>query len=228
MADLLTAGTEALWEAAFRTGDYAEADALLRGALDQVNGDRATEAAVLNLLGWLMHFQALDRGCDPTFADDEEALFRRALAIRRDIGDLGGVAGSLFGVGLVHQVLHDDFATAMPYFWEALELADEHADELTRSEVHRHVGFYHVFAAEQLDEGVRHLRISLDLRHSHGDDRWTPSGTLALGEAELARGNRTEAMKLLNEAVREARAARLSPRGIARAEDTLRAAESCT
>jgi hypothetical protein len=114
-------------------------------------------AAVLHQLGMLMHFQALDRGRDATLAADEEALFQQALRLRRAAGDLAGVAESLFGVGLVHQVLRDDSATAIPYFREALPLADEHAGDLTRSEVHRHVG-----AVDQAKQaGLRPERIAM-------------------------------------------------------------------
>jgi tetratricopeptide (TPR) repeat protein len=227
-AELLAAGAEALTEAAFRTGEYAGAAALLRAALGraEADGDRAVEAAALDRLGWLLHFGAIDRGLERADADAEEALFQRALTIRRELGDPAGTAASLFGVGLVHQVLRRDWVTAMPYFREALALAEEHGDELTRSEVHRHIGFSHLVHDGQLDEALRHLRISLDLREQRGDPRWTPSGTLALGQAQLVAGNRAEAVRLLRAAVRQSREAGLRQRRIEQAEDWLRRAES--
>lgn len=224
-AELAAAGTEALVEAAFRTGDYTEADTLLTSAREQAT-DPVTEAAVLHQLGMLMHFQALDRGRDATLAADEEALFQQALRLRREAGDLAGVAESLFGVGLVHQVLRDDSATAIPYFREALPLADEHAGDLTRSEVHRHVGFYYALVDVQPDKALHHLRESLELRETFGDQRWLPSGTLALGEAELDLGDRDTALRLLRAAVAQAKQARLRPERIAMAEEALRDAET--
>ncbi len=212
-------------EAAFRTGDYTEAQALLDAAREQVDGP-ATEAAVLHQLGWLMHFQALDRDRDATLAAEEEELFQQALRLRRGLGDLGGVAESLFGVGLVHQVLRADSAAAMPYFTEALTLADEHADVMTRSEVHRHVGFYYAIEDVQPDKALHHLRLSLELREADGDDRWLPGGTLALGEAELELGDRTEGLRYLRAAVAQAKQARLRPDRIAMAEQILRGAEA--
>lgn len=225
---LLAAGAEAMIEAAFRTGDYTDAEAMLQSALvrARADGDRFTESAGLDRLGWLMHFQALDQGLDQADADAEEALFQQALAIRRDIEDLAGVAGSLFGVGLVHQVLRRDWDAAMPYYWEALALADEHGDEITRSEVHRHVGFFYLVRDVQPDKARHHLRISQQLREVHGDPRWIPSGTLALGQAELRLGNRAEAVRHLREAVRQAREARLRRERIEAAEESLRRAES--
>jgi tetratricopeptide (TPR) repeat protein len=225
--DLLADGWEALAEAAFRTGDYADAEAALAAARDAAgrDGDRASEAAALHRLGMLMHFQALDRGVDATFAGDEEALFQRALEIRREIGDLGGVAGSLFGIGLVHQVLRGDWDAAMPYFREALAL-DEHADLLDRSEVHRHVGFFYLVKEVQPEKAVEHLRISLDLREAYGDPRWTYGGLIALGEAEVEAGRRPEGVAHLRDAVRIAREAGIRADRLARAAETLRQAEA--
>jgi tetratricopeptide (TPR) repeat protein len=227
-AELLAAGAEALLEAAFRTGDYADIQTRLQAARVRAgaDGDRATKAAALDRLGWLLHFQALDHGVEHADADAEEALFQQALAIRRDIQDPAGVAGSLFGVGLVQQVLRRDWDAAMPYFWEALALADQHGDELTRSEVHRHVGFFYLVNDVQPDRALHHLRISLQLRERHGDPRWIPSGTLALGQGELAAGNRAEAIRRLREAVGQARAAGLRQRRIDQAEEALRRAEA--
>ncbi len=218
-----TGGWEALTEAAFRTGDYAEARALLEKNLAEADGD-AAEATASHELGWLLHFEALDRLIDGGEAGDidaEQALFQRALTIRRDLKDNGGVAQSAFGLGLVHQVLRQDWVTAVPLFQEALDLAE---DLLTKSEAHRHMGFYHLYEAKQADQAVHHLRASLDLRHEYGDDRWTPSGTLSLGQAYLAAGNETEGIRLLKQAVQEARDAGLHPRRITRAEEALREA----
>ncbi|HEX5117746.1 MAG TPA: tetratricopeptide repeat protein [Pseudonocardiaceae bacterium] len=224
--DLLAAGNEALLEAAFRTGDYTEAQTLLRQAFEQAGDGSAAEADVLDRLGWLSHFQALDRGIDATHVDDELASFQRALTIRREIGDPGGVAGALFGIAVAHHVLRGDWDTAMPFLWEALELADPHADDLTRSEVHRHVGFYYLVRDVRPERAIEHLTISQDLRERHGDPRWIPSGIVALGEAHLEFGHRDEAVRLLRDAVRLAKEANLHPRRIGWAADALRRAES--
>jgi len=109
-SELLAAGREAILEAAFRTGEYEEGDRAAAGGADraEADGDRAVEAAAVDQLAWSMHFQALDRDREGADPDAEEALFRRALAIWRELGDQGGVAAGLFGVGLVHQVLRRD------------------------------------------------------------------------------------------------------------------------
>jgi tetratricopeptide (TPR) repeat protein len=223
--DLLAEGWEALQEAAFRIGAYDEAEELLRAALDRAGDDRATEAGILLRLGWLMHFRALDRGRDTAYAAEEDSLFQLALAVFRDIGDDAGMAGAMFGLGLVRQVLRRDSAAAIPYFREALSHA-EHADLITRSEIHRHIGFHHVVGDVRLAEARRHLRISQELREEHGDPRWIPGGLVALGELELECRNRDEAVRLLREGVRKAREANLVDERVAMAEEALRKAEA--
>lgn len=217
---------EAMTEAAFRTGDFSVAERLLADARAAAT-DPAAEAAVLHQQGWLMHWRALEsivdgqvRESDP---DAEEVLFQRALDLRRTVGDRAGVAASLFGVGLVRQVLRHDSAGAIGLFREALPLAE---DLLTRSELHRHIGFYHLVDEKVYDEALRHLRISLELREKHGDPRWVPSGTLAVGQALLMAGRRAEAADVLRVALDQTRAAGLRPQRVAQAEDWLSRAES--
>jgi tetratricopeptide (TPR) repeat protein len=227
-AELLAAGTEATIDAAFRTGEYGGPEALLQEALRlaRADGDRAAEAGTLDRLGWLLHFQALDRDLEGAEPEAEEALFQEALAIRRELGDLAGTAASLFGAGLVHQVLRRDWTAAMPYYREALQLADQHADALVRSECHRHVGFYYAVEDVQPEEAVRHLRTSLDLRERWGDPRWVPSGTFALGMAEVGAGRRSDGIALIRRSIQQARDAGLSERRIRSFEDWLRRAEA--
>ena len=132
-------------------------------------------------------------------------------------------------MGLVFQVLHDEWAAAMPYFWQALDLSralEERGDLYARSEVHRHVGFYYHVEADIPGEAVRHLQISLELREEHGDPRLIPSALVSLGEAELAAGNSERAIELLTRAVADSRAAGLLPRRVEDAERALREAQA--
>ncbi len=84
----------------------------------------------LDGLAWLTHFRALDRDREEAHPDAEEALFQRSLAIRRELGDQAGTAASLFGLALVHQVLRQDSAAAIPYLREAMKLAGCRAERL--------------------------------------------------------------------------------------------------
>jgi tetratricopeptide (TPR) repeat protein len=226
--DTLAAGNEAMIEAAFRTGEYDAAERTFQELLTRAraDGDRALEAAVLDRQAMLMHFRALDD--DPAKADSEgeEALFQQALEIRRGLADPAGTAESLFGLGLVHQVLRQDWETAMHYYWEALELADRYGDLLLRSEVHRHVGFYYAMSDLQSDKALEHLRISHELRAELGDPRWIPGGTIALGIAELADGLREQGLAHVRQAVAQAHEAGLSAERIAWMEQFLAKAEA--
>jgi tetratricopeptide (TPR) repeat protein len=224
-------GIEAMTEAAFRTGDFSVAEKLLGDALSAAP-DPAAEAAALHQLGWLMHWRAIEsmvdgqiRESDP---DAEEALFQRALDLRRGLDDRAGIAASLFGVGLVRQVLRGDPRGSIGLFREALALAEEHADLITRSEIHRHIGFYHLVEEKRYDEALRYLRISLELRERHSDPRWIPSGTLAIGQALLMAGRPAEAAATLRIALDQSRSAGLRPQRIAQAEDWLSRAAAAT
>ncbi len=227
--ETLAAGNEAMVEAAFRTGDYEPAERTFQELLTRAraDGDRALEAAVLDRQAMLMHFRALEDDDPGTAdADGEEALFQQALEIRRALGDQAGTAESLFGLGLVHQVLRRDWDAAMPHYWEALDLAERHGDLLLRSEVHRHIGFYYAMSDLQSDKALEHLRISHELRAELGDPRWIPGGTVALGIAELADGLRERGLAHVREAVAQAQEAGLSAHRVAWMRDFLAKAEA--
>ena len=89
-----------------------------------------------------------------------------------------------------------------------------------------HVGFHYLVGDVRPEEAVRHLRCSLELRHEWGDPRWVPSGTLALGWAELAAGRRSEGIEHIRQAARESRDAGLFERRTRAAEDWVRRAEA--
>ena len=192
-------------------------------------GDRKAEARALGGLGMVRHHRCIARlvaGGAPDDADvaAEEELMSGALAIWRETGDAAGTARALFGVGLVFQVLHRDWAAAMPYYWQAYGLAEaveESGDLYACSEIHRHLGFYYLIEDVRPAEAVRRLGYSLALRERLGDPRRIPSGLVALGEAELAAGNLPRAVELLSRAVRLARKAALLPWRIQDAERVL-------
>jgi tetratricopeptide (TPR) repeat protein len=255
---LLVAGEEALTDAAFRTGDFGTARELLGAAHAEAMlcTDVGVQASATDLVGMLAHYQNITTlmSGSPVSQDDidaEERLFRQALASWQQLGEPADMAQSLFGLGLVYQVLHSDWTAAMPYYWQALGLittqqaggeqeaaspeepggpektsAQQAGRLYLRSEVHRHVGFYFLVEASQPAEAVRHLQISLDLREELGDQRRIPSGLVALGQAELEAGSRDRAIELLRRAVDESRAAGLMPERIKDAEQALAEAEA--
>jgi tetratricopeptide (TPR) repeat protein len=238
IAGLLADGDDALAEALFRTGDFGPARAVLTQAHAEAAAaeDHAGRARALDLLGMVAHSENITRLMtgETIPAGDieaEERLFRAALTAWQEAGAQAATAHSLFGLGLVYQVLHRDWSSAMPYYWQALELAyapDSDGDLYLRSEVHRHVGFYYLAEDEQPLVAVRHLQLSLDLREELGDPRRIPSGQVALGRAELAAGHRERAVEVLTSAVTQAREAGLRAERVADAERALREAQDKT
>jgi tetratricopeptide (TPR) repeat protein len=235
-ASLCAAAEEALTEAAFRSGEFSDAERTFGQALTMArqHGDRSAEARALGGLGLVRHYRAIARLVAGLAPDDaevaaEEELMRGALAIGRETGDAAGTARALFGMGLVFQVLHRDWAAAMPYYWQAYGLAEaveESGDLYACSEIHRHLGFYYLIEDVRPAEAVRRLGYSLALRERLGDARRLPSGLVALGEAEMAAGNLPRAVELLSQAARLAREAGLLPWRIQDAERSLGKAEA--
>jgi tetratricopeptide (TPR) repeat protein len=236
IADLLAAGEEAFADAAFCTGDFSVARGLIEEVLRRATteGDRSSEVLGIERLGLLLHYENITKrmsGVDVSDADvdTEKALFQQALDMRREMSDDPGAALPLFGLGLVAQVLRRDWGTAIPYFREALALVEASGDAIdlyTQSEVHRHIGFYYLVEDIQLGQALRHLQRSLDLREQLGDPRRIPSGLEVLGQAELASGNTTRGVDLLEQAVTQARAANLMPDRIDRTERALEEAKA--
>lgn len=230
--ELCGAAHEALIDAGFRTGDLTTAEKLFgeARALAARDGDREAEALAVGGLGLAHHYRniaSLVDGLTPSDAEiaAEEDLMRHALVIWQEIGDAAGTAQGFFGMGLVHQVLHRDWATAMLFYWQAFGLAEameESGDLYGRSEVHRHLGFYYLVEDIRPREAVRQLGHALALRERLGDPRLIPSALVALAEAELLAGNPRRAVELASRAVPEARDARLLPWRIEDAEQTLR------
>jgi len=235
-ASLCGAAEDSLAEAAFRTGEFSDPERMFGQVLTMAgqHGDRTAEARALGGLGMVRHHRCIARlvaGGAPDDADvaAEEELMSGALAIWRETGDVVGTARALFGVGLVFQVLHRDWAAAMPYYWQAYGLAEaveESGDLYACSEIHRHLGFYYLIEDVRPAEAVRRLAYSLALRERLGDPRRIPSGLVALGEAELAAGNLPRAVDVLNRAVRLARKAALLPWRIQDAERSLGEAQA--
>ena len=240
MSDLTGAATagsieharSALAEAYLRTGDYDAVDLIAERALAHAatSGDRKAEAAALSLQGMTLHFRAIDVPAEQRSTIDprpEETLFERALAVRREVGDVEGIAESLFQLGLVHQVLRQDLEAGAPCFREALALVERvpDVDLLLRSEIHRHVGFDLLLREERHEAALERLRTSLDLRLQLPERGWVVSALIALSLAERLAGRADDAIARSREALELARKEGLRQRFVTGAEDALRAAE---
>ncbi len=129
-------------------------------------------------------------------APGELACFQRGLELRRRAGDERGVAESLFQVGLVHQVIRDDSAAALPWFEEAYTRARKAADPVLMSYAIRHVAFCRLHAGDRA--GARAgLEESLWLREQAGFIPGVAMALAALAEVVASDGQRQDAVALL-------------------------------
>lgn len=236
MDGLLAAAEEALIEAAFRTDDFDEARRLAHQAARQAaeRGDRGGEAAAAVISGFILHYRNISKlmlgdQVDPADGAAELEQFERASALYAELGDEVGLARAAFGVGVYVQVLQNDWDAAMVSYRRAESLipALEVAGDLyTRSEIHRHLGFYHLVEDVQPAKAAEHLRISLELRERQAEPRRIPSGLVALAWAEREAGDPETAVALARRAVELSREARLHAARIAGAEQALEEAEA--
>lgn len=231
----VAAARDELARAYFRTGDYDEVDRLLAAVLADARAahDRHAEAGAIALQGMVLHYRAIELSPEERGRTDwrpEQQLFEQALALRRELGDVEGVAESTFQLGLVHQVLRRDLDAGAQCFRAALELLDgsPDADTYLRSEVHRHVGFDALVREERHDEAVMHLRTSLELRDRLPERGHAVSGLVALALAERRAGRRDDALAHAREALEVARAENLRERHLRAAEHELRMAQEAT
>lgn len=192
-------------------------------------GDRAGEGAALAQQALLLHYQAIELAPEEREAVDpapEQELFDRSLALRLEVADVEGVAESLFGLGLVHQVLRRDALAGARYHHEAFALIETlaDADTLLRSEIYRHVGFDLLVREELTEPALWHLARSLELRRTLDEPGWVVTGLVALALGERVAGRREEAVRHCREAIALARGEGLKPRFMEAAERELAAA----
>ncbi len=164
---------------------YGEARAALEDAqsLAEQLGDEGSAAAALDLLGLAEYFGMLQAG-----GKDYEAplgRFRAALARREALGDMQGIAESLFHVGVVHERL-EQYDQALENYRRAYALAKEHGHQLELSYAARHLGGG-AHAMGDLDAALALFEESLALRQELGYTLLLPLAHIALGDVLLAR-----------------------------------------
>jgi tetratricopeptide (TPR) repeat protein len=177
-----------------------------------------------------LHFRAIELSAEERSAidpSDEQELFERALATRREIEDEEGIAESLFQLGLVHQVLRRDLEAGAPFFREALELVEElpDADAWLRSEIHRHMGFDLLVREERYEPAIEHLEKSLELRRGLAERGGLASAFVALSLAHRLAGEADAAIVFARQSLEVATDEGLRARVVTAAEDSLAAAE---
>jgi tetratricopeptide (TPR) repeat protein len=178
-----------LYERAVFGGDV-DALAAADRELDEVEADLALAR------GRIVHARFLvEREEDPRELD----LFERAVELYERVGNRRGEAEALFWVGIVHQVVHDDSAAALPSLERSYDLAVEIGDKLTQSYAVRHLGFADL-AAGNVEAARERLEESVRLRREIGFGPGVAAGILALAEVADEEGDTERAAALLDEA----------------------------
>ncbi|MEV0270320.1 tetratricopeptide repeat protein [Hamadaea sp. NPDC050747] len=167
-------------------GDLAAAER----ALDSLEADTAlARGRLLNV-----RFFA-DRVEDPR----EMVLFEQAAARHAALGDQRGEGEALFWIGIVHQVVRDDGAAAVPLFERSLELARATGDKLTQSYALRHLGVV-AHAQGRVAEAREFLEQSSALRRELGFLSGVAANMVGLAYLALGDGRRDDALSILDDA----------------------------
>ena len=139
---------------------------------------------------------------DPDLAADprELELFEEALRLFEQLGHGRGQGEALFLVGIFHQVVMDDGETGVPFFDRSVQAAAQAGDQMTVSYALRHLGFADLEAG-RLDSAWDRFLESTRLRREAGFLPGVAANLVGLAEIAVAKGEREEAARLLDEAI---------------------------
>jgi len=174
------------------------------GALTEADRDLdAVEADLALARGRIVHTRFLyqrDAGPEQPREDPGElALFERAAALYRALGDVAGEAEAEFWVGCFYQVVRRDDDTAVPALDRSLELAARAGEKMTMSEALRHLGIA-AHAAGQPDRARERLAESTRLRRELGQTAGVAANLIGLAYIAAGQGRRDDALAILAEA----------------------------
>jgi tetratricopeptide (TPR) repeat protein len=163
----------------------------------------AVEADLALARGRIIHtryLHQLDTASGQAAEDpDELALFERAAALYRALGDVAGEAEAQFWVGCFYQVVRRDNDMAAPALDRSLDLAEQAGQKMTMSEAQRHLGIA-AHAAGQLDLARERLEQSTRLRRELGLTAGVASNLIGLAYIAAGQGRRDDALTILAEA----------------------------
>jgi tetratricopeptide (TPR) repeat protein len=164
----------------------------------------AVAADVALARGRILHarFLAQRFAGDPDLAADprELELFEEALRLFEGFGDSRGQGEAQFLIGIFHQVVLDDGDAGLPFFERSVQAASRAGDQMTVSYALRHLGFADLEAG-RLDSAWDRFEESTRLRREAGFLPGVAANLVGLAEIAVAKGEREEAARLLDEAI---------------------------
>lgn len=164
----------------------------------------AVAADVALAQGRILHARYLQRrfAGEPGLAGDprELELFEEALRLSERAGDGRGQGEALFLIGCFHQVVLDDGDTAVPFFERSIQASTAVGDQVNVSYSQRHLGFADLEAG-RLDAAWDWFERSTRLRREAGFLPGVAANLVGLAEIAAAKGERDEALRLLDEAI---------------------------
>ena len=179
--------------------DEADSAAAMALRLAERSADSALVADATDLTGRVLYSRKinLEQG------DYEQALerFRRALDLRKAVGDTRGVVESMFRVGLIHE-RRDESDQASALYERALRLAGDRYP-LERSNLTRHLAYQRMGEGE-LDRALQLFVQSLELRDEAGFILTRPSALTSIADLYRRKGDLTQSMSYGRRALDEA------------------------
>jgi predicted ATPase/DNA-binding CsgD family transcriptional regulator len=185
----------ALWRFWSTRGHLGEGRAWLARALDLPSGPAAARAKALTAAGTLAYQQG-----DYAAAG---AHYEAGLALKRDLGDLRGVASSLNGLGNV-AALRGEYALARAHFEESLELRRRLDDRWGVAAALHNLG-YVGHQEGDLDDARRYYEASLTAEQELGNRHGVALSLSNLGLVVAEGGDAVRARALLEESLAIAR-----------------------
>jgi transcriptional regulator with XRE-family HTH domain/tetratricopeptide (TPR) repeat protein len=175
-------------------GDWAETHRIALSSARAL-GDKLAEAAVLNSLGAACNYQRQDEGA---------ALLERALAIRREIGDLPGEAQTACNLA-EHFVRVERFDEAIGLLERARDIHGQLGHAYGEGVALNNFGEAYL-ALGRLDEAIDNLKRAQEIFAEIGETRGEGYALSNLGEAYLAAGLIGQAVGCLRPALELRRA----------------------
>ena len=166
--------------------------------LGEKSDDKMLLGNIYDAIGFSLHTSYLesDRSKEP---EKEMDFFKHGLNLRRKHGSSSQVAESLFHIGLVHDVIRQEYDKALPYHEEAYKLATKTDNKLIMSYAIRHIGFTKL-AAEDVAGAQQAFTESLELRETIGFKPGIAFSLVTLARVELMEDNNKQALAHLKKA----------------------------